>query len=152
LEHLRDLPGLRIVLLTAEVDKHDLVRALSLGVRGVLLKDTATELLFKCIRTVVAGEYWIGRETVAELARHVSRNMKGRAKAAPSRRLELTDRERDVLAALVDGMGNREIARKFKISPVTVKHHLTNIFDKTGVSNRLELALFAVHHHLVERP
>jgi DNA-binding NarL/FixJ family response regulator len=61
----------------------------------------------------------------------------------------LTKRELDIVGAIVSGFANKDVARKFSISEDTVKHHLTNIFDKTGVSNRLELALFAVHHKLV---
>jgi DNA-binding NarL/FixJ family response regulator len=60
----------------------------------------------------------------------------------------LTARERQIVSAVVDAYQNKEIAEKFAISEKTVKHHLTNIFNKIGVSNRLELALFAMHHHL----
>jgi len=62
----------------------------------------------------------------------------------------LTAREREVVTAIVEGFTNKEIAEKFKISERTVKHHLSNIFDKVGVSNRLELALFSVNHSLAE--
>ena len=67
----------------------------------------------------------------------------------PKKTFGLTARELDVVAAIVSGFTNREIAGKFSISEQTVKHHLRNIFDKVGVSNRLELALFAINHQLV---
>ena len=62
----------------------------------------------------------------------------------------LTPRELEITSAVVSGFSNKEIAEKFVLSQDTVKHHLSNIFDKVGASNRLELALFAVHHRLLE--
>jgi DNA-binding NarL/FixJ family response regulator len=152
LETLRELSTLglatRTLLLTADVGDADIVDALQLGARGVLMKGAATDLLFKSIRAVIAGQYWVGRECVAELID----KMRERA-AAPDPELRrptfgLTPRELEVVFTVVDGYPNSDIARKFSISVKTVKHHLTNIFNKCGVSNRLELALFAVHHHL----
>jgi two-component system nitrate/nitrite response regulator NarL len=69
--------------------------------------------------------------------------------SGPPRRYGLTRRELDVIATVVAGDTNRVIAERFSLSEDTVKHHLTNIFDKLGVFTRLELALFAIHHHLV---
>ena len=68
----------------------------------------------------------------------------------PPERFGVTPRELEITAAVVAGFSNKEIAKKFSLSQDTVKHHLTNIFDKVGASNRLELVLFAVHHRLLE--
>lgn len=140
--------AIKIVLLTAAIESSDIVSALQLGARAIVLKDTATELLFKCIRCVMGGQYWVGREGVADLVQAL------RELAAPRVEHErktfgLTRRELDIVGAIVAGYSNKDIARKLAISEDTVKHHLTNVFDKTGVSSRLELALFAVHHKVV---
>jgi two-component system nitrate/nitrite response regulator NarL len=156
LDALRELstmtPAIRTLLLTASVADSDVVEALQLGARGVVMKHTASELLFKSIRAVMAGEYWVGRECMGT----VIDRMRARASAplpVPRRpTFGLTARELQVVSTVVSGYPNNDIAVKFSISVKTVKHHLTNIFDKLGVSNRLELALFAVHHHLDSGP
>lgn len=149
LEALREIgptSKLRALVLTASIETEQIVQALQLGARGVVLKDAATEILFKSIRAVMKGEYWVGREKVSDLIE---------ALQTPSRpvgameRYGLTERELQVVAAIVEGLTNREIATKLSISEQTVKHHLTSIFDKVGVSNRLELAVFAVHNGLL---
>ena len=152
LETLRELatmtPPVRTLLLTAEVGDSDVIDALQLGARGVVMKHSATDLLFKSIRTIMTGQFWVGRECMGE----VIDKMRDRASApAPDPRratFGLTARELEVVSTVVGGYPNGDIAQKFSISVKTVKHHLTNIFDKLGVSNRLELALFAVHHRL----
>jgi DNA-binding NarL/FixJ family response regulator len=115
----------------------------------VILKDAATSLLFEGIRRVVAGEYWIGRESVSDVIRYLVRGETGEAHAR-KQKFGLTPRERQIVGAVVAGYTNKEIAGRFSLSEDTVKHHLSNIFDKLGVSSRLELALFAVNHQLVD--
>jgi DNA-binding NarL/FixJ family response regulator len=139
----------RIILLTAGIEKAEIVRALQLGAAGVVLKSAATDLLFKSIRSVIAGQHWIGREAVTDLVQALRAQLDPPEKPARER-FRLTPRELEITAAVVSGMSNKEIARKFSLSEDTVKHHLTNIFDKMGASNRLELALFAVHHRLLD--
>jgi DNA-binding NarL/FixJ family response regulator len=156
LDTLRELStmstAVRTLLLTASVGDSDVIEALQLGARGVVMKHTASELLFKSIRTVMAGEYWVGRECMGT----VIEKMRARASTpgpVPRRpTFGLTARELQVVSTVVAGYPNSDIAAKFSISVKTVKHHLTNIFDKLGVSNRLELALFAVHHRLDSGP
>ncbi len=144
LEALRDLSvgtganGVKVILLTAAAEKHQIVEALQLGARGVVLKDSATQLLLKSIHTVMTGEYWVGRENLVQSSSEESRQKK----------FGLTPRELEIVSAVVAGYSNKEIAEYFKISEDTVKHHLSNIFDKLGVSTRLELALFAVNQAL----
>jgi two-component system nitrate/nitrite response regulator NarL len=149
LEQLGGLAGVRVIVLTAEIGKSDIVRALRLGARGVVLKDAGSELLIKGIRAVAKGEYWIGRETVADLVQLVSQN--GPAADGPSPPVRITPREGEIMKALVAGCSNREIAQQLAVTEDTVKHHLTNLFDKTGTSNRLELALFALHYKVIDR-
>jgi DNA-binding NarL/FixJ family response regulator len=95
------------------------------------------------------GQYWLGRESVNDMVETLRQLMLADEQGRKPQ-FGLTKRELDVVGAIVTGSSNKDVARKFSISEDTVKHHLTNIFDKTGVSNRLELALFAVHHKLVD--
>jgi DNA-binding NarL/FixJ family response regulator len=94
----------------------------------------------------MAGEIWVSRSTVADLIEMLRTRQTGKE----SSRFDLTRRELEVIAAVVEGHFNKEIAQDFQISEDTVKHHLTRIFDKLGVSNRVELAMFASHHNLVK--
>jgi len=153
LEALRDLStgganGVKVILLTAAAEKHQIVEALQLGARGVVLKDSATQLLLKSIHTVMAGEYWVGREAVSNLVQYLRMQMQASNEESRQKKFGLTPRELEIVSAVVAGYSNKEIAEYFKISEDTVKHHLSNIFDKLGVSTRLELALFAVNQSL----
>jgi two-component system nitrate/nitrite response regulator NarL len=154
LEALRDLssPGnaasVRVILLTAAAEKGQIVEALQLGARGVVLKDSATQLLLKAIQTVMAGEYWVGRGSVSNLVQYLRTLMQSTHDEARRRSFGLTPRELEIVSAVDAGFSNKEIADHFRISEDTVKHHLSNIFDKVGVSTRLELALFAVNQSL----
>jgi two-component system, NarL family, nitrate/nitrite response regulator NarL len=139
----------KTIVLTAAVERMEIVQALQLGARGVVMKEAATQLLMKAIRTVMAGQYWIGREAVGDIVEFMRTNPSGEK---PARNFGLTKREMDILTTIVAGLSNKEIARKFSLSEDTVKHHLTNIFDKVGVASRLELALFAINNRLTEPP
>ena len=154
LEVLRDLAGrgtpVRTIVLTAAIDRTAFVKALQLGAWGVVMKESATELLFKSIRSVMAGQYWVGRETVSDLVQAL-RTPETDAAPGPRQTFDLTARELEVLSAVVSGHTNKEIAQKFSLSEDTVKHHLSNIFNKVGASNRVELTLFAMHHRLLDR-
>lgn len=141
----------RVILLTAAAEKGQIVEALQLGARGVVLKDSATQILLKSIRAVMNGEYWVGRESVSNLV-HYLRSLVDSAATPKQRKYGLTPRELEIVSAVVAGYANKEIAEHFKISEDTVKHHLSNIFDKVGVSTRLELALFAVNQALPYKP
>jgi DNA-binding NarL/FixJ family response regulator len=138
----------RTILLSEAIEREQIVEALCLGARGILLKSTASQLLYKSIRTVMAGEYWVHRSIICELVDNLRTSGQPGAKPATNDNYRLTRRELDILTSVVDGCTNRDIAAKFKISEQTVKHHLTNIFEKVGVSNRLELALFAMNQRL----
>ena len=135
-------------MLTAAIERAQIVEALQLGARGIVLKESATQLLLKSIRSVMAGQYWVGNESVSDLVTTLRDLMVPPREEARKKTFGLTPRELEIISAIVAGYTNKDIAEKFSISEQTVKHHLTNIFDKLGVSNRLELALFAVNHHL----
>jgi len=151
---LREMQGMKIrtqiVLLTAAIEPPDIVTALQLGARAVVLKESASDVLYQCIRAVMDGQYWLGRKPVQTL---VAAMREASESYSPSdKHYGLTEREREIVGVILDGCSNAAIAGKFAISEKTVKQHLTNIFDKVGVSNRLELALFALHHKLDTGP
>jgi two-component system nitrate/nitrite response regulator NarL len=156
LEALRELSteslSVRVILLTAAAEKEQIVEALQLGARGVVLKDSATQILLKAIHAVMNGEYWVGRETVSNLMQYLRGLVDSSNAASRQKRYGLTPRELEIISAVVAGYANKEIAEHFKISEDTVKHHLSNIFDKLGVSTRLELALFAVNQSVPFKP
>jgi two-component system nitrate/nitrite response regulator NarL len=140
----------RTILLSGVVEGEEISKAFELGVCGVVLKDSAAPLLFKSIRAVMAGQYWIGRQGVSSLSQTL-KNYKTSAKSVRPKNYGLTSREMEIVRAVVAGYANKEIAKQLSISDQTVKHHITNIFDKLGVYNRLELALFVFHHKIIEK-
>jgi DNA-binding NarL/FixJ family response regulator len=144
-----ELAPVRTIVLTGAIEKADIVKALQLGAAGVVLKASVSQMLVKAIRGVMAGQHWIGRESVSDLVQAL-RLMVAPLEKTPRERFGVTPRELEITSAVVAGLSNKEIAKRFSLSEDTVKHHLTNIFDKVGASNRLELALFAVHHRLLE--
>ena len=151
LETLRELADsgsrVRVILLTAAIEKRQIVEALQMGARGIVMKDAATQLLLKSIRTVMDGQFWVGREAVGDMVQYL-RDRAAADAPPPGKTYGLTRRELEILGTIVSGLSNKEIAHKFSLSEDTVKHHLTNIFDKVGVSSRLELALFAINNKI----
>ena len=139
----------RVIVLTAAEDDRDVKNALRLGARGVVLKESAIDLLVKSIHRVHAGEIWLDSHMTAEVVNAFSAQSKSGTR---SEKLLLSDRELEVVQLVAQGFRNKEIGIKLFISDQTVKNHLRNIFDKTGVSDRLELVLYAIHHRLIEKP
>jgi DNA-binding NarL/FixJ family response regulator len=138
----------RVVVLTAAEDDRDVVRAMRLGARGVVLKQSATDLLVKSIHRVHAGEIWLDNRMTAEVMKAFSKS----SESGPRREKPLlSDREKEIVQLVAQGFRNKEIGEKLFISEQTVKNHLHNIFDKLGVSDRLELALYAIHHRLIDQ-
>ena len=138
----------KIILLTSTITTQQIIEALQIGARGIVLKDALANHLQMAIKTVYAGDYWIGGKRVVNLVSALHELMQ-QAAVPPRKTYGLTPRELEVVGCIVEGCSNRDIAKQFTLSEETVKRHLSNIFDKTGVSTRLELALFAIAHHLV---
>src|SRR5579862_4610556 len=141
----------RVIVLTASDDKNEFVQAMKLGTSGIVLKQTATELLIKSIRKVHAGEIWLDSHTTAAVMRQFSSPMDSAPLGGSGRdrdRSPLSQREREIVVLVAQGFKNKEMAEKMFISEQTVKNHLHNIFDKLGVSDRLELALYAIHKNI----
>jgi len=139
----------RTVILSGGLNKSELLMAVQLGARAVVLKDSATELLFEAMTRVMAGQSWIGQTLIADLmdvVRDLAHQPSGPARQQP---FGLTPREREVLSLVAAGCANKEIAQRFAVSEETIKHHLTRMFDKVGAANRVELALTATRNGLV---
>src|SRR5579864_6106956 len=140
----------KVIVLTASEDKNEFVQAMKLGTAGIVLKQSPTDLLFKSIRKVYAGEIWLDSRTTAAVMRQFSigDDVTGAPNGRGRERSPLSTREREIVTLVTQGFKNREMAEKMFISEQTVKNHLHNIFDKLGVSDRLELALYAIHKKL----
>lgn len=141
----------RVIVLTASEDKNEFVQAMKLGCSGIVLKQTAPDLIVKSIRKVNSGEIWLDSNTTAAVMRQFSTGLDNNGSQGGTKgreRSPLSAREREIVALVAQGYKNKEMAEKMFISEQTVKNHLHNIFDKLGVSDRLELALYAIHKGL----
>lgn len=128
----------RVVLLTAALDDSEVLEAVRLGADGVVLKETAPDVLLRALRQVHAGGQWLERRAVGRaLERMIEREKEARAIAAV-----LTQREVEIARMVTAGLRNKEIGRKLGISEGTVKIHLHNVYEKLKISGRLELAFY----------
>jgi DNA-binding NarL/FixJ family response regulator len=139
-------PAVRILVLTGMRSPELQGRALRLGAKGFVLKEQSAELLVRAIRKIVAGELWFDRGTVEQA---VTRLMKGDAEAPA---VNLTARELDIVRLIGEGLKNDAIGKRLFISEKTVRNHLTTIFEKVGVEDRLHLALYAYRRGLAKLP
>jgi two-component system nitrate/nitrite response regulator NarL len=140
---LRDLSNeqlhTRVVLLAERIHEEEMLEAIRLGAKGVILKDMSGSLLVRCIRKVHAGETWVENTSMARAVTHLLRRDTGAREVA----LLLTPRERDVLRATATGLRNKEIADRLHVSEGTVKIHLHNMYEKLDVKGRMQLILSA---------
>ncbi|HEX4997849.1 MAG TPA: response regulator transcription factor [Terriglobia bacterium] len=171
---VRDLHagGTAPLLMSDTIDGPRVLELLQCGASGIISKDTNADLFRRCVHAVGSGEIWVRRQAINYLVHQmrnsapemvkVSANVNGSVPASKSisaesnggssrRPFDLTTREQEIVRAIGEAMTNRDIATQFGITECTVKHHLTKIFDKVGVDSRLELAVFASHHGLIER-
>ena len=136
----------KVVLLCSALSREDMIALLRLGARGLVLKSEPTYTLIQCLHKVARGEYWLGDTSVTDLIQELCEGGNGKSKWG--NKYGLTAREIEIVEVVLQGCSNREIAASLSLSEHTVKHHLSNIFDKLGVYSRLELALFVVNHSL----
>ena len=176
LHQIHTSSSVRSLVMSDGLDSSRVTQLILHGAHGVVPSRTTRELLTKSIHTVLGGGFWVSRATVSDFVQLIRESASGmRVKAADAladiaagsaaaqinssarseaevARLGITRREMQVIGALVDGQTNRDIASTFNISEYTVKHHLTNIYDKLGVYNRVELVLFAINRGLCVSP
>ncbi len=143
----------KVLVLSGSNDADLHRRAVRLGASGVLSKDKTTDLLIKAIERVHAGEAWLDRSTTASLLRELSPRNRGARKDPEEMKVaSLTEREREVIRLVGSGLKNKQIAGKLFISDITVHHHLTSIYSKLEVADRLELVIYAYRFGLAELP
>lgn len=143
--------NVRTVLLCSAISAKQILEALQLGARGVVLKKRVEELV-PALDAVTRGQYWIESQSVSNVVQIVQQLAAKTSHTRESQnRYGLTPREIEIVLLITQGCMNRDIAQSLSITEQTVKRHLTNIFNKVGMSNRLELALFAIEHGLVQK-
>ena len=144
----RSSPRVKMVLLGGAITASQSLEALRLGVRGIVGKTTMVDELTLAVRAVQAGDYWFDGERFTNLV-HAQAVLVKKCEVPIMRTYGLTQRELSAIQCISEGCSNRDIAKQLSISEETVKRHLSSIFDKTGVSTRLELVLFAIKRSLV---
>ena len=143
----------RVLMLTGVRDPEEHHRAVRLGAMGVVVKEKAADDLLKAIEKVHAGEVWLDGALMARvLGRSGPVGEITPVNPETARINSLTEREREVIALICEGLQNKLIGERLFISETTVRHHLTSIFDKLGVTNRLELVIYAYRHGLAKLP
>jgi len=142
----------RIIITVGSIEKTHLVGAFSLGAHSVVRKRSAPNELHKSIRGAVAGRYTLESESIGVLVEAFRESLNVANGTKSPKDYGLTRRELDIIAKIASGRSNKEVGEDFAISERTVKHHLTNIFGKVGVSNRVQLALLAVNQHFMTSP
>jgi two-component system nitrate/nitrite response regulator NarL len=170
LDKIHEKSEARSLIMSDDLESHRVMKLLRHGANGVVTRRTSPELFTKSITTVLAGHFWVSRAMITDFVHQIRKNAGAEVQKpsvshagkvgvavptanANSPRMEeagfgLTRREAQIIGALIDGQTNKDIARTFGISECTVKHHLTNVYDKLGVYNRVELVLFAMNHGL----
>ncbi len=150
---LANVPQARVILLTGTRNPDEHVRAVRLGAMGVVLKEQAADVLIRAIQKVHAGEAWLDPTLMARLLTGMAPG-RGAKQVDPEaiKIAALTDREREVIALICEGLQNKTIGQRLFISETTVRHHLTSIFSKLGLENRLELVIYAYRHGLTQPP
>lgn len=151
LRRLKELrPHVKVVMMGEVMDDWAISESIRLGARAALSKDAARELLAACLAEVWAGHFWVERARGLDAVRMVAEHTaSSRSSVQANAAARLSPREKQVIGFILEGCTNREIAATLQTSEQVVKNHLSRIFDKVGVYNRLELALYALNHRLL---
>ncbi|HEY0566426.1 MAG TPA: response regulator transcription factor [Terriglobales bacterium] len=147
-EVLRKAPGAKIIVLVAEADEEDTLEFFRRGVKGIITRAISPELLVRCVRKVAEGETWLdnqGVSWVVEAYRQQAQQL-----MSPRQKTKLSDKELLIISCVTQGMRNKEIASEIGTTEQVIKNYLRKVYDKLGVSDRLELALYCIHHQLLK--
>jgi DNA-binding NarL/FixJ family response regulator len=144
----RALPGANLVVVTQCAGEQETVDYLRRGVRGILARAVSPELLVRCVRKVAAGETWLDKQGVNwVIEAYRTQALQG---TVPQQKLRLSDKEMMIISGVTQGMKNKEIAREVGTTEQVVKNYLRKVYDKLHVADRLELALYSMHHRLLD--
>src|SRR5437588_10334388 len=146
-EILKKAPASKIIVVMSEPEENDTVDLLRRGVRGIVSRSISPDLLVRCIRKVAAGETWLdnkGVNWVIDAYRSQASQL-----TAPRTKSRIPEKELTIISCVTHGMRNKEIAKEVSTSEQVIKNYLRKIYDKLGVSDRLELALYCIHHQLL---
>lgn len=149
---IRDAARNARVLILTGLKQEGHQRAVQAGAVGVVFKSQEPEVLIKAVRKVHAGEVWLDRIAMGNLFSEMTRKKSDGRDLDETRRESLTDRELQVISLIAEGLKNKQIAQRLFISETTVTHHLSSIFSKLDVSDRLELVIYAFGHDLARLP
>jgi DNA-binding NarL/FixJ family response regulator len=147
-EVLKHSPAMKVVMLTTQANEEETVAFLRRGAAGIADRNIRPELLIRCVRKVWAGELWLSNEGINWLLRAYADQSTRPAPATT--RVRLNEKEMLIISGVARGMKNREIAIEIGTTEQVVKNYLRKIYDKLGIADRLELALYCVQHHLLE--
>ena len=144
----RAIPGAKLIMVTQRAGEQETVDYLRRGVRGILARAVSPELLVRCVRKVASGETWLDKQGVNwVIEAYRTQALQG---TAPQRQLRLSQKEMMIISGVTQGMKNKDIAREVKTTEQVVKNYLRKIYDKLNVADRLELALYSMHHRLLD--
>ncbi len=149
-EVLKRSPMLCVIVLVGELNERDTVDYLRRGVRGIVCRTINPELLVRCVRKVFEGEVWLDNRGVNWMIKAFRAQAAQLRAADPKHRL--TEKEMLIISGVTQGLRNKDIAREVGTTEQVVKNYLRKIYDKLGISDRLELALYTVHQRLLEGP
>jgi DNA-binding NarL/FixJ family response regulator len=147
-EIIKRQPGAALVVLTPDMSKETTVEYLRRGVRGIVSRTITPDLLVRCVRRVASGETWLDNRGVNWLL-DAYRNQ-AQQLISPTSKARLSDKELMIIGGVTKGLRNKEIAGEVGTTEQVVKNYLRKIYDKLGVSDRLELALYCIHHELLK--
>jgi DNA-binding NarL/FixJ family response regulator len=147
-QFVRRAPEAKLIVQVSETDENNTVELYRRGVRGVVPRSISPDLLIKCVRKIAAGETWIDNQSVSWVIDAY------RAQAAnltnPKTQPRLSEKELSIIGCITRGMRNKEIAYQIGTTEQVIKNYLRKIYDKLGVSDRLELALYCLHHQILK--
>jgi DNA-binding NarL/FixJ family response regulator len=147
-EVMKKAPNIRIIVITGDIDEMTTVDYLRRGVKGIINRAISPDLLVRCMRKVQGGEMWLDNQGVSWVIEAYKSQATMLTSPRPKNRL--TDKEMLIVSCVAQGMKNKDIANEIGTTEQVVKNYLRRVYDKLGVSDRLELALYCVHHRLLD--
>ena len=148
-ELVRRAPDAKIIVQVVETDESNTVELYRRGVRGVVPRSISPDLLIKCVRKIAAGETWIDNQSISWVIE--AYRSQATSLTNPRTQPKLSPKEISIITCITRGMRNKEIAFQVGTTEQVIKNYLRKIYDKLGVSDRLELALYCLHHQLLKK-